>query len=120
MIRTCINAAVIFMTSAALASQTPAYDRATERSLSGTIRAVASYPSADGGVGVHIDLKTAEGMVSVHVGPALYIGQQNFWFFADDEIQVIGSRVVQEWNTPIYAKAIVKGSAVLSLRTDEG
>jgi len=119
MLRTCISTALIFLTSAAL-SQPVRYDRATEKAYSGTIKAVASYPAPDGSVGVHLDLTTADGMVSVHVGPAMYIGQQNFWFFADDQIQVIGSRVASEWNTPVWAKAIMKGSTVLTLRNDDG
>jgi hypothetical protein len=122
MIRTCIRVGLVFLATAAFASQTPAkYDRATEKTISGTIKAVASYPGPDGSVGVHLDLKTADGtMVSVHVGPALYVGQQNFWFFADDQIEVIGSKVTQEWNTPIWAKAILKGSSGLILRNDDG
>jgi len=116
-----ISAAALIVTTTALAASQPAkYDRATEKSYSGTIKAVASYPAADGSVGVHLDLKTADGMVSVHVGPAMYIGQQNFWFFAEDQIEVIGSRVTSEWNTPVWAKAVMKGSSVLSLRTDDG
>ena len=121
MMRTFTRIALVVLSTTALAASQPIrYDRATEKSFTGTIKAVASYPAADGSVGVHLDLKTADGMVSVHVGPALYIGQQNFWFFADDQIQVIGSRVTTEWNTPIWAKAIMKGSTVLSLRSDDG
>jgi len=121
MMRTLIRAALVVVSTAALAASQPSkYDRTTEKAYSGTIKAVASYPTADGAVGVHLDLRTADGMVSVHVAPALYIGQQNFWFFAEDQIEVIGSRVTTEWNTPVWAKAIMKGSTVLSLRNDDG
>ena len=111
MIRKFISGALVIVASAALAAQTSSrYDLAAAKTVSGTIKAVASYPAADGSVGVHLDLKTADGMVNVHVGPAMYIGQQNFWFFADDQIEIVGARVSDAGTTSIWPKAIVKGS----------
>ena len=121
MIRKFISGALVIVASAALAAQTSSrYDLAAAKTVSGTIKAVASYPAADGSVGVHLDLKTADGMVNVHVGPAMYIGQQNFWFFADDQIEIVGARVSDAGTTSIWPKAIVKGSAMLVLRNDDG
>jgi hypothetical protein len=116
-----ISGVLIVATSALLAGQTTArYDRAAEKTIAGTIKAVASYPTPDGAVGVHLDLATADGLVSIHVGPAMYIGQQNFWFFADDRVEIVGARVPHDDNTPFWAKAIIKGSATLVLRNDDG
>jgi len=103
-----------------LAAQSPSrYDRTAERAISGTIKSVGAFPAVDGSVGVHIDLKTADGLLEIRVGPAAFIGQNNFWFFADDPIVVIGAQEPQSDGT-VLAKAIQKGSQVLVLRTDAG
>ncbi|MBI3492106.1 MAG: hypothetical protein HY047_10040 [Acidobacteria bacterium] len=121
MIRKFISGVLAVATSAMLAGQTPSrYDRAAEQRITGTIKAVASYPAADGGVGVHLDLTTADGFVSVHLGPAMYIGQNNFWFFADDNVEIIGTRVETNGNVAVWAKAIRKGSDILVLRLADG
>ena len=121
MTRKFISVTLVLLASAALAAQTGVrYDRSTETTVAGTIKVLVSYAAPDGSVGVHFDLKTDNGMVNVHVGPAAYFGQQNFWFFADDSNEVIGSRVSMGGVTSIWPKTIVKGSARLVLRTDDG
>jgi len=115
-----ISGVLILSASAMLAAQSPRrYDRAAERAISGTIKSVGSFPAVDGQVGVHIDLKTADGLVEVRVAPAAFIGENNFYFFADDPIVVIGTREPAS-DGAVWAKAIQKGSQVLVLRTDAG
>jgi DsbC/DsbD-like thiol-disulfide interchange protein len=122
MTRSFISGALAIAASAALAAQTPAtrYNRTAEATIAGTIKALVSYPAADGGVGVHFDLKTPTGMVSVHVAPAAYLGQENAYFMADDAVEIIGARVSEEGRTTFWAKAIQKGSSVLVLRNADG
>jgi len=122
MIRPFISGAYILTGALLLGAQGGTrYDRAGETTLAGTIKAVASFPAADGSVGVHLDLQTSDGkIVSVHVAPAMYIGAQNFWFFADDAIEIIGTRMTVGDNVSIWAKAVQKGSEVLVLRNAEG
>lgn len=98
----------------------PRYDRATETMVTGIIAGVDSFQTPDGGVGVHFDLQTPDRMVKIHVGPAAYIGGQNYSFLMDDKITVIGSRVWSDGNAAVWAKAIQKGSAMLILREDDG
>jgi len=121
MISRCIKTGVLAAAAtAALAAQAPArYDRTQEQTFSGTIKAVASYPTAEGAVGVHLDLQTADALLDVRIGPATFIGQENFWFFAEDKLVVIGARVSGP-EGPIWARAIQRGSTVLALRTDDG
>ena len=116
------KAVLVVASSVMLAAQSGSmYDRANEKEYVGTIKALASFPAADGGVGVHFDLKTPDGaIVSVHVGPAMYIGMQNFWFFADDQVTIVGSRLVRDDNVSILAKSVQKGSDVLVLRNADG
>ena len=120
MISKCISGVLVLSATAMLTAQSPSrYDVTAERAISGVIKSVGSFPAADGSVGVHIDLKTADGLLDIRVGPAAYVGQNNFWFFADDPIVVIGAKEPQS-DGAILAKVIQKGSQVLVLRSDSG
>jgi len=119
MISKWLGGVLVLSASAMLAAQSPSpYNGAAERVVSGTIKTVVALPAADGSVGVHLDLRTADGIVEVHIAPAMFIGQQNFWFFADDPVVVIGAAA--DVDGPVRAKAIQKGSTVLQLRRDDG
>lgn len=110
------------MCSAAILAQSGSvtYDPAEEMTLSGTILHVVSIPAADG-VGVHFDLKTPDGLVNVHVSPALYIGQSNFWFFADDVIEIAGVKTFVDGNRSFVARSIKKADGkALMLRGPDG
>jgi hypothetical protein len=122
MIRQFISGVLIFTSSVLLgAASGPRYDRTVEATYAGTIATVVSFPAADGTVGVHFDLKTDDGrVVSVHVAPAMYVGMQNFWFFADDRVEIVGSKVTVDGNVSIWAKAIQKGTQILAVRDAEG
>lgn len=118
--RSFISAVLVVAASALLSAQAK-YDLATEQSYSGTIKTVVSYQAPDGTVGVHFDLKTPDGkIVSVHVGPAIYVGMQNFFFFSDDKVEIIGAKTTYDGNLFIEARSIQKGSNMLVLRDDTG
>jgi hypothetical protein len=96
------------------------YTAAEETTISGTILHVVSLQGPDG-YGVHFDLKTTVGMVNVHVSPAAYIGEKNFWFFADDEIELTGVKLFLDGNKSFLVRTIKKADGkVLQLRTAEG
>jgi hypothetical protein len=121
MTRSLISGMLVVASAAVVAAQSPGrYDRAAERAITGTIQTVVSFPDTSGAVGVHFDLQTAEGLVSVHVGPALYIGQQNFWFYAGETIDIVGTRQQVDGNVAVWAKAIQKGGDMLVLRNADG
>ena len=120
MISKCISGVLVVAATAMLAGQTPArYNGAAEQIFTGTVKAVAAYPAVDGSVGVHIDLQTDDGVLDLRIGPAMYIGQNNFYFFAGDSLVVIGART-PDADGPILAKAVQKGSDLLVLRSAEG
>ena len=96
------------------------YDPSAEITVSGTVLAVAAFPVADGGVGVHLDLKTPDGTLNVHVAPALFVGQANFWFFADDQIEIVGARASIDGNSAFIARAVKKDGKTLALRAPDG
>jgi len=116
-----ISAMLVAVAASTLTAAQAKYDLADEKPYSGTIKTVVSFQAPDGSVGVHFDLKTDDGkIVSVHVGPALYIGMQNFFFFADDKVEIIGARTTADGNTFIEARTIQKGGTMLVLRDETG
>jgi len=115
----CTSGILVVAASAMLAAQTPAlYDRAAEKSVAGTIKAVVALRADDGSVGVHLDLRTSDGMLDIRVAPALFVGQENFWFFAGEDIVVIGAPVAG--GDALLAKAVQKGSSIFRVRGDDG
>jgi hypothetical protein len=101
-------------------AQAARYDDTAEKPIAGTISAVVTFQDGAGTVGVHLDLQTADGLISVHLGPATFIGQNNFWFFADDQVEIIGTRTLHDGNSAIWATAIQKGRTLLALRNADG
>jgi hypothetical protein len=118
-----VLALCVFATAAA--AQPPGvpveYDSHTEGSYAGVVTGVISVTGVDGTVGVHLNLKTATGtIVKVHLGPAMFIGMNNFSFFADDLIQVRGAYVSHEGDVALWARQVSKDGKTLTLRGPDG
>jgi hypothetical protein len=97
------------------------YDPSVEVSYGGIIASVVGVTGPDGTVGVHLDLKTGTGViVKVHLGPAVFIGMNNFSFFAEDEVLVTGSLVSHGDETAVWAREINKAGKTLTLRSRDG
>jgi hypothetical protein len=108
--------------SAALLAQSGsiAYNPTEETTISGTILHVVSMQAPDG-FGVHFDLKTPTGLVNVHVAPAVFIGVSNFWFFADDEVELIGVKTFIDGNKSFLVRTIKKADGkMLKVRGPDG
>ena len=100
-------------------AQSAKYDKANETSISGTIRYVLSAASSDGAVGVHFEVTTPSGLVRVSVGPAMFIANNNYYFFTDEQVYVIGAKVGPSGE--IWARAVSKdGKSFLTLRDEDG
>ena len=95
--------------------------RTPRRSYGGVITQVISVVGPDGTVGVHLNLKTGTGkVVRVHVGPAIFIGMNNFSFFTDEQVLVTGPIVSHAGESAVWARQITKGSKTLTLRSPDG
>jgi len=108
--------------SAALVAQSGEfrYKTADEVTISGQILHVVSLKGPEG-FGVHFDLKTPTGMVNVHVSPAAFIGEKNFWFFADEQIELVGVKMFVDGNKSFVVRSITKdGGKTLVLRDEQG
>jgi hypothetical protein len=111
---------LLAMTAGLAFGQSPTgYDKATEITVRAPIRIVLSAASPDGIVGVHLELKTPTGPVRVALGPALFIASNNYYFFADEQVYVVGAKAK---SGEIWARTISKddGKTFLTLRDEDG
>ena len=58
----------------------PRYDKASERTVTGTVEAVQPHQGRGGGTGLHLSVKTDTGTLDVHVGPTAWLTQQRYTF----------------------------------------
>jgi hypothetical protein len=70
--------------------------------------------------GVHLALKTDKETISVHLGPAWYIENQDVKIEPKDKIEVKGSRITFEDKPALIAAEVKKGDDVLVLRDTSG
>ena len=70
--------------------------------------------------GVHLELKTNGEKISVHLGPAWYIDNQDRAIKAKDKVEIIGSRVQIEDKPAIIASEVRADGDSLKLRDAEG
>jgi hypothetical protein len=96
------------------------YDRKAEVTVTGVVIEVDSEAAAEGVVGVHLLVKTERAVLIVHVAPALFIGENNFWFQTDDRIEITGARVFHAGHPALWARTIVKDGKALRLRDEDG
>ena len=96
------------------------YDPSLERPYGGVVTSVIGVTGPDGTVGVHLDLKTATGMVKVELGPAMFIGLNDFSFFMDDLILVQGAWVSHDGDVTVWARQVSKAGKTLVLRNPDG
>jgi hypothetical protein len=115
-----LSIGVVLFVAATASAQTVTYDPSAETSISGIIRYAISAVGPDGTVGLHLEVTTNEGPVRVHVGPAMFIGMNNFSFLKDETVAIRGARVTRSGETAIWARLILKDGKTLVLRDDDG
>ena len=99
----------------------PNYDPAAEVSYGGIVAGVVSVAGPDGTVGVHLNLKTATGVfVKVQLGPAMFIGMNNFSFLMEDQVLITGSFVSHDGDMALWAREVHKDGKMLTLRSPDG
>ncbi|HEY4485164.1 MAG TPA: DNA-binding protein [Nitrospiria bacterium] len=97
------------------------YDPATVETIAGEVVKVDHLTPVKGmSYGVHLILKSEKETVSVHLGPAWYIENQDTALGPNDRIEVRGSRVAFEGKPVIIAAEVRKGGQTLKLRDDAG
>ena len=95
------------------------FDSTAEITVKGIVDQVIAVTDTEGNVGVHMTVRTPAGLVVVRVGPAMYIGMNNFSFLMDDEVEVTGLPIGTR-STALVAKQITKQGRILTLRDETG
>ena len=96
------------------------YNPATEATVKGTVEDVMQTTGNRGGAGIHLSLKTDQGIYDVHVGPAAYVSAQQFELAKGDTLEVIGSKANVNGKEILLARQIKKGNSTLTLRDEHG
>ena len=97
------------------------YDVKTVEAIIGTVSNVERIAPMKGmSYGVHITMRTEQETLSVHLGPAWFIENQDFTIEENDELENKGSRIDFEGISTIIAAEIEKGDQTLRLREESG
>ena len=97
------------------------YDLRTVETLIGQIVSVDLMAPMKGmSAGVHLALRTPYEIISVHLGPAWYIENQDIRIDPGAKVEITGSRVTIEGKPTIIATEVKKGSEMLRLRNGSG
>jgi hypothetical protein len=70
--------------------------------------------------GVHATVKTAGGVLDVHLGPSWFIDNQDFQLAAGQKVTVTGSKVTIDGKASLIATEVKTDDQVLKLREADG
>ncbi|MCE7921982.1 MAG: DNA-binding protein [Haliscomenobacteraceae bacterium CHB4] len=98
------------------------FDPKTIVEVKGAVASVEKItPETGMSAGIHLMVKTEKSeQISVHLGPAWYLDNQEIQFAAGDAVVVKGSRVTYQNAPAIIAMTVGKGDQVLTLRDKKG
>jgi len=98
----------------------PLYDTSKETTVKGTVQEVQQTTGRRGGEGTHLILKTADGTLDVHLGPASFVKEKGFTFENGDTIEVTGSKTTFQKGEALIAREVKKDGKTLTLRDAKG
>lgn len=97
------------------------YNPRTVETVSGVVVSVNRFTPIRGlSYGIHVMVKTEKDTLSVHLGPAWFIDNQESKIKAGDKVEIKGSRVTYEGKPAIIAAEVSKGDETLTLRDADG
>ncbi|MHC4270186.1 MAG: DNA-binding protein [Planctomycetota bacterium] len=97
------------------------YNTKTIETISGEVISVDKItPSKEMSYGTHLMVKTDKETISVHLGPAWYIENQDTTIEPEDKIEINGSRITFDDKPAIIAAEVKKGDEALVLRDKNG
>ncbi|WP_298238422.1 hypothetical protein [uncultured Algibacter sp.] len=70
--------------------------------------------------GIHLKVKTKSEIISVHLGPAWYLDNQDIQFIKDNNVTITGSRIAYKNAPAIIAMHVIKENLELKLRDNNG
>ncbi len=96
------------------------YNPQTVATVKGTVEKVEEVTMARGMAVRELRLKTDQGSLLVHLGPAWYLDEKKFVVKVEDTVEVTGSQVTLNNQPALIAREVTIGGATLKLRDDQG
>ena len=100
------------------------YDPQTVITVHGRVERLLRLPGIGPGGPHEMDhvviLKSDQGNIPVHLGPAWYLSQKRFSPHVGDILEVIGSKITQNGRTVVVAREVTKNGETLRLRDGQG
>jgi hypothetical protein len=97
------------------------WDPGTVVTLTGSVTSITKITPYSGmSHGVHVELRTEEETISIHLGPAWYLENQDLTLKKGDKISVRGSRITYSGKPAVIAAEVHRGSDTLQLRDESG
>jgi hypothetical protein len=112
-------AALTFLAASAFA-QAPKYDPATEAKFKGTIEELKMVPPSGGKPVAYLVLKSGPDAMQIFLCPKKFLDDMGVEFKANDEIEVVGSKIKQDGADLTLAREVTKGGDTLTLRFKDG
>ncbi len=99
----------------------PSYDRSSEMTIKGTVRAMRQEKNVMMGKGTHLTVRTEDGRLhDVYLGPKDYVRQQEIKINRGDDIEITGSRSLVNGETVMLAREVQHDGRTFALRSAEG
>lgn len=98
------------------------YNATDEVVVGGRAQEVQEFdcPVSEGELASHLMLRTADGLVQVHLAPVRIMASQKLSFAPGDQIEVVGSKVQIYGNKGMIAREISRGNETVIFRDREG
>ena len=97
------------------------YNTKTVETIHGKVLRVDSMtPRHRMSQGVHLQFKTSNGVIPVHLGPSWYIENQEIEIKPNDTLKIVGSRINFDGEQVIIAAQITKEETTVKLRDTNG
>jgi uncharacterized protein YdeI (BOF family) len=97
------------------------YDLAKQQTMRGWVVETKDFQCpVTGTVGSHIVLKTETGNVEVHLAPASFMKQYEINIRKDDNVTIIGSRIMFDGKPALIAKSVAIGRETYNFRDPSG
>jgi len=113
-------AAIVFLATSAIAQAPPKYDPATEGKFKGTVSELKFVPPTGGKPIAYLVMKSGSDAMEVFLCPKKFLEDMGVDFKANEEIEVIGSKIKQDGADLTLAREVVKGGDTLTLRFKDG
>jgi hypothetical protein len=112
--------AIVFLATSAIAQAPPKYDPATEGKFKGTVSELKFVPPTGGKPIAYLVMKSGSDAMEIFLCPKKFLEDMGVDFKANEEIEVIGSKIKQDGADLTLAREVVKGGDTLTLRFKDG